>query len=134
MPNDEWYGKLIGVHFDMHPPAERGTVLVEEENKDHLIIQGQNGQEGWMDEWYNFRTHPRQNANLKVLLKGDTTSFKDGKMGDDHPLVWCQDFEGGRSFYTALGHFDEAYKAKWFMDQILRGILWVAKQEDTLSA
>lgn len=133
MPGDEWYGKLIGVHFDMHPPAEPGTVLVEEENQNHLIIQGQSGREGWMDEWYNFRTHPRKNENLKVLLKGDTKTFKGGKLGDDHPLSWCQEFEGGRSFYTGLGHFDEAYKDKWFTGQILKGILWAAKREDALS-
>ncbi|KAJ4175472.1 hypothetical protein NW759_017685 [Fusarium solani] len=80
----------------------------------------------WMDEWYNFKSHPQENANLRVLVRGDTSSFQGCRMGDDHPLVWCQEFDGGRSFYTALGHFDEAYVDEWYIGQILRAILWTA--------
>jgi type 1 glutamine amidotransferase len=132
MPESEWYGKLIGAHFDMHPPAEEGTLLVEISNRAHCILNGAGGREGWKDEWYNFHAHPRENANLKILLKGDTKSFRGGKMGEDHPLVWCQEFEGGRSFFTALGHFDEAYRDDWYMNQILGGLLWAARREDAI--
>jgi type 1 glutamine amidotransferase len=132
MPDSEWYGKLIGAHFDMHPPAEPGTVIVENTNRDHWILNGCSGRDNWNDEWYNFTTHPRNNANLKVLLRGDPKSFEGGKMGEDHPLAWYQEFEGGRSFFTALGHFDEAYKDEWYLDQLLRGILWAARQEDAI--
>jgi type 1 glutamine amidotransferase len=129
MPDSEWYGRLIGAHFDMHPPAEVGTLIVETPNQDHCILNGAGGREGWKDEWYNFHAHPRENANLKILLKGDTKSFRGGKMGEDHPLVWCQEFEGGRSFFTALGHFNEAYQDDWYMNQVLSGILWAARRE-----
>ncbi|KAF1920322.1 ThuA-like domain-containing protein, partial [Ampelomyces quisqualis] len=105
MPNDEWYGKLCGAHFDTHPDPERGTVLTEEANQNHFIASFCCGRTEWQDEWYNFHTHPRQNENLEILLRGDPKSFQGGKMGDDHPLAWCQEFEGGRSFFTALGHF-----------------------------
>lgn len=127
MFEDEWYGALIGVHFDSHPKPEPGRVLVEDAN--HWVLGGSSERDGWMDEWYNFRTHPRKNANLKILLKGDASSFQGGKMGDDHPLIWCQEFEGGRSFYTALGHFEEAYTDEWYMGQLSRAIIWAAKQE-----
>ncbi|KAF2281361.1 glycosyl hydrolase [Westerdykella ornata] len=126
----DWYGELIGAHFANHPDPERGDVLVEA--PEHWILrgccEGEAGRrrEGWMDEWYNFTTHPRSNPRLKVLLRGDPKSFSGGQMGDDHPLSWCQEFEGGRVYFTALGHFDEAYSNGWFMDQIYRGILWAA--------
>lgn len=87
MPGDEWYGKLIGAHFDHHPPHERGTVLVEIANREHSIICQCGGREYWVDEWYNFRSHPRENQNLKILLRGDPESFKGGEHGSDHPLV-----------------------------------------------
>jgi type 1 glutamine amidotransferase len=48
-------------------------------------------------------------------------------MGNDHPLAWCREFDGGRSFYTALGHFDEAYQDEAFMKHVLNGILWAAR-------
>lgn len=129
MPTSDWYGKLIGAHFDMHPDPEPSTVIVEDQNKDHFILKCCGGRQNWKDEWYNFHSHPRSNANLQVLLRGDPRTFKGGKHGEDHPLAWCQEFEGGRSFFTALGHFDEAYEDSWYMDQIHRGILWAAKEE-----
>ncbi|KAF2864698.1 ThuA-like domain-containing protein [Massariosphaeria phaeospora] len=129
MLDDEWYGKLIGAHFKSHPDPEPGTVLVEDGQAGHRILGGHGRRSGWTDEWYNFHSHPRENANLTVLLKGDTQSFAGGLMGDDHPLAWCQEFEGGRSFYTALGHFDEAFRDEWYMGQILRAVLWAAGRE-----
>lgn len=130
MPNDVWYGKLIGAHFDQHPPHEPGTVLVEDANQGHFITNCCGGRKDWHDEWYNFHTHPRENKNLNILLKGDPSSFQGGRHGEDHPLAWYQEFENGRIFFTALGHFDQAYQDGWFMEQIRRGILWTARRED----
>jgi type 1 glutamine amidotransferase len=128
----QWYKSLMGTLFDSHPDPEEGTVLIEAANADHPILAGCAGkrQQRWMDEWYNFTSHPRKNGNLKVLLRGDPSTFKGGKMGSDHPLAWCQEFEGGRVFYTALGHFDEAYSDDWFMGMIERAILWAARRTE----
>ncbi|ETN47099.1 uncharacterized protein HMPREF1541_01289 [Cyphellophora europaea CBS 101466] len=133
MLSDSWYGDLIGAHFDMHPDPEEGSVVVEEANANHEILKGCGGCHSWNDEWYNFTSHPRDNERLQILLKGDTASFQGGKMGEDHPLSWCQEFEGGRVYYTALGHFDEAYRNYWFMHQIKRGILWAAGRQEAES-
>lgn len=124
MTSSSWYGKLIGAHFDMHPPPERGTLLLADPS--HPILSTHLPPEHWMDEWYNFKTHPAQNENLHILLRGDTTSFNGGRHGEDHPLVWCQEFEGGRSAYVALGHFEDAYSEEWFMGVVRRGVGWVA--------
>ncbi|KAF3004835.1 hypothetical protein E8E13_004345 [Curvularia kusanoi] len=113
MPSSEWYGKLVGAHFDMHPDPEPGQLIVAD--VEHPIIDNTKPPEKWMDEWYNFTSHPSENSSLRVLLRGDTSSFKGGKHGDDHPLAWCQEFEGGRSAYIALGHFDEAWDSEWFV-------------------
>lgn len=121
--DSEWYGRLVGAQFAYHPAPEEGTLVIEDAG--HEIMSGSvGGERQWMDEWYNFKTHPRENDNLHVLVRGDTSSFQGGRMGDDHPLVWCQEFDGGRSFFTALGHFGEAYRDEWFMGQLQRAILW----------
>ncbi|KAK2016195.1 glycosyl hydrolase [Colletotrichum eremochloae] len=137
---DDWYGRLIGAHFDHHPPPEEATCVVEDPG--HFIMRrGLNpGQtlvgaadvtrKQWTDEWYNFLSHPRENKNLHVLVRGDPSTFEGGAMGDDHPLAWCQEFDGGRSFYTALGHYDKSYEDQWFMDQIVNAIVWAARRED----
>lgn len=52
---------------------------------------------------------------MYVLLSVDETSYDGGTLGDHYPLVWCYEFEGGRVFYIALGHFNEAYEDEMFL-------------------
>ena len=46
------------------------------------------------------------------------------------PLAWYHEFEGARSFYTALGHKKEYYSDPNFVKHLTGGILW-AMREDT---
>jgi type 1 glutamine amidotransferase len=136
--SDDWYGRLIGAHFSGHPDPEEGTIMIDEgassKSCGRFILDGCcPTRHGWRDEFYNFTTHPRQNQNLHMLLLGDSTTFSGSEMGDDHPLSWYQEFEGGRSFYTALGHFDEAYTDEWFVNMITRGIMWAGKAESKIA-
>ncbi|KZM24971.1 uncharacterized protein EKO05_0009468 [Ascochyta rabiei] len=127
MPSSSWYAKLIGAHFDMHPDPEPGSFLpIPQSVSSHPIIAGHEPPKEWMDEWYNFKSHPSDNESLQILLRGDTKSFRGGKHGDDHPLAWYQEFDGGRSVYLALGHFDNAYADSWFMGTMERMLMWAA--------
>ena len=50
-------------------------------------------------------------------------------MGADHPLTWCKDYRGGRSFYTALGNTAAAFDAD--LTTLLKGgIGWAAGAAD----
>lgn len=122
MTTELWYGELIGAVFTDHPEPQHGILTIE--NKDHVIVSGLPEKWKWFDEWYNFNINPR--AKVNVLLSINEETYTGGKMGEDHPLAWCREFDGGRSFYTSLGHFDEAYKNREFMDHLLKGILWAA--------
>ncbi|GJC90937.1 hypothetical protein ColLi_13775 [Colletotrichum liriopes] len=141
--DNDWYGGLVGAHFDQHPPPEEATCVTEDPW--HFIMrQGldrgrdparavDETRKRWTDEWYNFLSHPRENKNLHILVRGDPSTFEGGAMGNDHPLAWCQEYDGGRSFYTALGHYDDAYEDEWFVDQIFRAIVWTARRENDVS-
>ena len=129
-----WYGRLIGAQFSDHPEPQMGIVRVVDPS--HTIIARgrgskamQAGAQRRFDEWYNFTADPRDN-DVHVLLTVDETSYQGGKHGPHHPIAWCQEFEGSRSFYTALGHYDEAYADETFMAQVLNGILWTARLID----
>jgi type 1 glutamine amidotransferase len=37
-------------------------------------------------------------------------------------MAWYHDFEGGRSFYTGLGHTEESYTDPLFLQHLLGGI------------
>jgi type 1 glutamine amidotransferase len=130
MLSSDWYRKLIGAHFDMHPDPESGSVVVVNgSNPINYTAKAGGPPEQWKDEWYNFTSHPAENENLEILLAGDPSTFKGGKHGSNHPLAWCQEFDGGRSAYIALGHFDEAWEDKWFSGWVERGLLWAAGRE-----
>jgi type 1 glutamine amidotransferase len=135
---EAWYQGLIGAAFDGHPEPQDGIIRVQSASHP-ILTRGAHGRDDgletfdqssmtrhWFDEWYNFKKSPGGNANLTVLLSVDETSYEGGRLGDAHPLTWCQEFEGGRVFQTALGHFDAAYEDDMFMGQALSGLLWAA--------
>ncbi|KAI1331998.1 carboxylesterase-like protein [Xylariaceae sp. FL0255] len=123
MYSEPWYGELIGAYFADHPEPQHGIVKVE--NKDHVIVSGFPEEFKWFDEWYNFTSNPRD--KVTVMLSTDESEYRGGTMGSDHPLAWCREFDGSRTFYTSLGHFDEAYRDEAFMKHVLNGVLWAAK-------
>ena len=116
-----WYGQLVGTWFDEHPEVQAATVEVVD--RDHPATA--HLPEVWprVDEWYDFVAPPR--ADARVLAKVDESSYVGGAMGSDHPLVWCHDREGGRSFYTAMGHTDESFSEEPFRQHLLGALQWV---------
>ena len=74
------------------------------------------------DEWYNFKNF---NTDVKVLIKVDETSYEGGKMKNDHPISWYHTYDGGRVFYTALGHTEACYIDPIYLKHLLAGIKWV---------
>ena len=49
-----------------------------------------------------------------------------GTEGFDHPISWYKYFEGGRSWYTGLGHTASSYSEPLFLDHLLGGIEFAA--------
>jgi type 1 glutamine amidotransferase len=76
------------------------------------------------DEWYDFRAVPP--ADAKILLTLDEKSYEGGTMGDFHPLSWYHPFDGGRAFYTELGHTSVSYADPLYLEHLLGGIIWAA--------
>jgi len=55
-------------------------------------------------------------------------------MGPDHPIAWCHEYDGGRAFYTALGHAGESYFDPLFMSHLSGGIEWAVGRAPTAAA
>jgi hypothetical protein len=66
---------------------------------------------------------------VKLLLTLDEQSYSGGNMGQGHPLSWYHDYDGGRAWYTAMGHTPETYSEPQFLAHILGGIMWSAKAD-----
>ena len=52
----------------------------------------------------------------------DENSYEGGENGDFHPISWYQEYDGGRSWYTNLGHRDETFQDEKFLKHLLAGI------------
>lgn len=120
-----WYGRLAGAWFAGHPAVnQEATVVVED--RTHPSTRMLPAEWKRLDEWYAFRTNPR--SNVHVLASLDEKSYDPGKasMGGDHPIMWWQDFEGGRAWYTAGGHTKESYTEPLFRQHLREGIAWAA--------
>ncbi|HJL14718.1 MAG TPA: ThuA domain-containing protein [Sandaracinaceae bacterium LLY-WYZ-13_1] len=128
-----WYGRLVGAYFRNHPvlPLE-ATVTTEDlchASTDHLEDTFE-----FEDEWYNFDRNPRRDHHVLMTVDEDdfTLPNTDGgpNMGGDHPIAWLKEFEGGRSFYTSLGHRPETWSNPLFMEHLLDGLRWAASPRE----
>jgi len=112
-----WYGKLVGAVFNGHPKQQYANFkIIDRKNRATRHLP-----EVWniMEELYDFKNI---SDNIHVLITVDESSYTGGKTGSFHPMAWYQEFEGGRSFYTALGHADEKYSEPLFLKHVLEGI------------
>lgn len=122
-----WYGQLIGGYFRSHPAdpnIQKGTYQVE--IKDHPATDSLPARFEREDEFYDFDI---VDTTIKVLITIDEKTYKGGKTGDHHPAVWYHNFDGGRSFYTAMGHTTESYSDPYFLSILKGGISYVTGNE-----
>src|SRR5690606_23560748 len=123
-----WYGGLVGAYFASHPPGTpTATVVVEDPahpSTHHLPAQWER-----TDEWYSFRDNPR--GRVHVLASLDESSYNVGShaMGHDHPIAWCHNYDGGRSWYTGGGHTEASFSEPEFVQHILGGLRTAAGVE-----
>ncbi|MGI5438945.1 ThuA domain-containing protein [Streptomyces shenzhenensis] len=116
-----FYGGLAGAYFQSHPAIQPATVDVEDRGHPATSDLAQTWDR--TDEWYNYRSNPRERAH--VLASLDESSYTGGTMNGDHPIAWCQDYQGGHAFYTGAGHTKESYAEPAFRQHLLGGIRWV---------
>ncbi|MET8243626.1 ThuA domain-containing protein [Streptomyces sp. NPDC005202] len=113
-----FYGGVVGAYFQSHPAIQPATVNVED--RAHPATSGLGPTWDRTDEWYNYRSDPRDRVH--VLASLDESSYTGGTMNGDHPIAWCQAYQGGRAFYTGGGHTKESYTEPAFRRHLLGGL------------
>ena len=111
--NWPWYGKLVGGYFKSHPHQQEADLHII----DPSHISTDSLPEVWRrkDEWYNFKNIA---DDLNILIKIDESSYEGGQNDGDHPMAWYHEYDGGRAYYTGLGHTDESYLDPLFLHHI----------------
>ncbi len=126
-----WYGKLAGAYFRSHPNnpnVKEGEYYVVDHN--HAACDSLPERFTREDEFYNFNDI---NPDINVLVKIDESTYTGGENGDDHPMVWYHEYDGGRAFYTGMGHTDESFSEPLFLNHLLGGIRYALGGEKKVS-
>ena len=121
-----WYGGPVGARFRHHPSVQRATVRLAP----GAALAGRLPAR-WehTDEWYYFAANPR--GRVRVLATVDESTYTGGGMGADHPIAWCREYDGGRAWYSAMGHTSESFQEPRFLAHLLAGIRNAAGQTVT---
>lgn len=126
-----WYTKMVGMMFKIHPEQQTAYLRVLDHNFPGMERFPKKLL--WTDEWYEFSA--AKSTDLKFLVTVDEKTYNPnakwgdnvGKgMGDFHPISWYHPYDGGRAFYTALGHIPATFSDQTFLDHIYGGIYWAA--------
>ena len=123
-----WFWAMQGGLFLRHPPLQEFDIKVID--RQHVSTAHLPEIWKWEDECYYIH---HLNPDIHVLLAADLRTVEDeGKdeypgttFGDYIPLAWYHNFEGGRQWYTALGHKIEYYDDPLFREHLEGGILWI---------
>jgi PKD repeat protein len=85
------------------------------------------------DRFYNFKDNVRGLSH--VLATVDENTYSGGKMKAlaDHPVAWCKDFQGGRSFYTNAGANGD-FSGADIRRHLAGALQWTAGEADPVSS
>lgn len=114
-----WYGRLIGGRFARHPAGTpKGKVAIV--GRSHPAGRGLPAAVERVDEWYYFDDYDPSSTLLATL---DPGSIGEGD-SNPNPVAWARTVDGGRVFYTAMGHTTESYSEPFFLRHLEGGLRW----------
>ena len=122
-----WYGQLVGAYFESHPNNSNvREAVIDVTDKSHPASSMLPDRWKRTDEWYNYKSiYP----GIKVLATLDENTYEGGTNGAFHPITWYHEFDGGRAFYTGLGHTEASYTEPLFIEHLKGGLSYVLATE-----
>lgn len=127
----DWYTKMVGRTFHIHPVIQTAELQVL--NRKFPGLERMPDRFLWTDEFYEFGAERIKGLNYIMAVDEKTydPSADWGRvagkgMGKFHPIAWYQEYDGGRAFYTGLGHVPATYSDTLFLEHIYGGVYWAA--------
>ena len=132
-----WWTELVGCDFNSDSEFVKAKLIVDTKNKNHPAVKGFGPTFDYTADWTNHDKSVTGLPGVRVLLRVDEKSYdpvrdafktRGGKpMGIDHPVSWIREFEGGRFFYTELGHEVKSLNTKFGHQHLIEGLRWIIK-------
>lgn len=128
----DWYREMVGGGlFKEHPWTQSVRVNIE---APHHPVVSHFGDHFWIrDEIYVLDQNPRWNSHVLASLDMNSVGILQGPAdmtANDYPISWVRAHDGGRIFYTKLGHFGDVWTTPSFMTHLLQGMRVAAGRLD----
>jgi PKD repeat protein/type 1 glutamine amidotransferase len=122
--------------------SKLGAQTVTNKVADRVHDASKNLPEYWNlnDTYYNWTSNVRGLSHVLTTVSdapfnktGDgptINALTGGTMGADHPVTWCKDYQGGRSYYTNHGASAAAWNDANLAKELFGAITWASGQSN----
>ncbi|MCL7492049.1 ThuA domain-containing protein [Streptomyces sp. MCA2] len=126
-PYSDWFTGLIGARPTATTPAGTQRATVEVGDRTHPATKDLPVQWKRPDRWLNWQTSPSGAVHTVARVRESTYQPGAGANGWDHPVSWCRDYDGGRSFYTGMGGTAASFQEADFRTHLRGALLWTTR-------
>ncbi|MBE1495372.1 glucose/arabinose dehydrogenase/type 1 glutamine amidotransferase [Amycolatopsis lexingtonensis] len=108
------------------PPPEPAPqqAVIDVLDAQHPATQGLPQNWTRTDRWLNWETNPVGTVHTVAQVEEKGYNPGVGANGAFHPISWCRDYDGGRSFYTGMGRTEGSYGEDQFRKHLLGALRW----------
>ncbi|MFC5957664.1 ThuA domain-containing protein [Streptomyces pratens] len=126
-PYSDWFTGLIGARPAASGPADAQRATVEVGDRRHPATKSLPQEWKRPDKWLNWQRNPSGDVHTVARVRESTYRPGASANGADHPVSWCRDYDGGRSFYTGMGGTVSSYDETDFRDHLRGALLWTSR-------
>jgi type 1 glutamine amidotransferase len=126
-PYSDWFTGLIGARPAPDSPTAVQRATVEVGDRQHPATRGLPLEWKRLDQWPNWVKNPSGDVHTVARVRESTYRPGASANGWDHPISWCRDYDGGRSFYTGMGGTVSSYDETDFRTHLRGALLWTTR-------
>ena len=117
---------LIGARPDPASPLGASTRTLVAGDRVHPTTREMPLELNRTDVWYRWLVRPTGTVHTVARYRALDAAAGDGTAigGTDHPISWCRDIRGGRSFYTGMGRTADGYGEPNFRRHLQTAVQW----------
>ncbi|MEU1620803.1 ThuA domain-containing protein [Streptomyces sp. NPDC005722] len=126
-PYSDWFAGLIGARPAATSPAAVQRAVVETPDRVNPATKDLPLEWKRPDKWLNWASNPTGTVHTVAKVRESSYKPGTGANGVDHPVSWCRDYDGGRSFYTGMGGTAESFAETDFRDHLRGALQWTTR-------
>lgn len=126
-PYSTWFTGLIGARPADSSPTNVQRATVEVGDRENPATKDLPLQWKRPDQWLNWTKNPTGEVHTVARVRESSYAPGESKNGADHPVSWCRDYDGGRSFYTGMGGTAASYDETDFRQHLRGALLWTSR-------